>query len=274
MQVLDKGFVELVDHMGDDNRIVQAARVSTGRGLKDPETDKKLLRSLMRRGHTSPFEKVRFEFHCKMPLFIARQWIRHRTGSFNEISGRYAEVPRDYYVPEQWRKQSKSDKQGSDVDAVPQDAFNTQMTTSLVQHSEECFALYDDMLNHGVAREMARMVLPLNMYTQWYWTVDLHNLFHFLQLRMDSHAQWEFQQYAHAIMELIEPIVPWSVEAFRDFRLDAVTFNRNECDIAHALGDLMHDCAYVNEACERYGLSRTEEQELKEKWSKFSARML
>lgn len=270
MQVLDNGFVELVDHMGDDHRIVRAARVSTGTGLTDMATDKKLLRSLMRRGHTSPFEKVRFEFHCKMPIFVARQWIRHRTGSFNEISGRYSELKNEYYVPDQWRKQSTKDKQGSDDDAAPNEAFNTQMRASLVQHCDACFELYEDMLNHGVAREMARMVLPLNTYTQWYWTVDLHNLFHFLQLRLDKHAQWEFRQYAEAILQLITPIVPWSVEAFKDFKLNAVTFNKNECAIVCAGGHLLHDCAYFEEVCERYGLSKAEERELKEKWSHFS----
>ncbi len=227
--VLDKGFVRLVDYMGDDQRVLQAARVSTGKDMQkaDPEKDRKLLRFMFRKGHTSPFEKVRFEFHAKMPIFVARQWVRHRMASINEASGRYKEMPEEFYIPKVWRSQSKTNKQGADADFKHVD--NVAFSGLITAQCHKAFECYQELMDAGVAKEMARLVLPLNLYTEWYWTTDLHNLLNnFLYKRLDEAAQWEMRQYADAIYELITPIVPWSVEAFEDYKLHAVTLSHPE----------------------------------------------
>lgn len=202
ISVLDHGFVELIDYMGGDDRIVEAARV-------EPrfEGGAKLIRYMMKSQHTSPFEKVRFEFRVRLPIFVARQWIRHRTGSFNEISARYRELPGDFYIPslENLTTQADSNKQGrTDIQVGdPNCAQN-----DILYASKSAYETYEKLLRSGVARELARIVLPLNIYTEWYWTVDLHNLFNFLRLRNDTHAQWEVQQYAKAVQSLAWPIAP------------------------------------------------------------------
>lgn len=226
IDVLDHGYVALLDHMGNDDSVVEAARVSTSAGAKTREEDRALLEYLFRHRHTTPFEQVRFKFVAQMPIFVARQWIRHRTGSFNELSGRYSQMPDLFYRPERLRKQSTVNKQGG-VEGFSDEA-NASLLASMDSQLQSARKLYEHLLDAGVARELARIVLPLSQYTRWVWTTDLHNLFHFLELRLDSHAQWEFQQYGKTILQLIEPIVPWSVSAFRTYRLEAVTLSARD----------------------------------------------
>lgn len=199
--VLDKGFVRLVDYMGSDDMILQAARVSTGASSKGAARDRGLIRYLYRNKHSSPFEMSEFIFHIKAPLFVARQWLRHRTANVNEVSGRYTKLESEFYEPEYWRYQSKSNHQGSGglLDEQSEQIAHAAMQRSLEAANEA----YEKLLELGVAKEMARFVLPVNVYTQWFWKIDLHNLLHFLNLRMDSHAQWEIRQYATAILELV-----------------------------------------------------------------------
>jgi thymidylate synthase (FAD) len=211
-KVLDKGFIKVVDWMGDDSSIVQAARVSVGKGTKTFRDDEKLIRYLMKNQHMSPFEMVQTKWHVKLPIFVARQWIRHRTGSFNEISARYAEFNEEFYVPTVFRKQSTINKQGSSNETVQYE----------VTSYDVCLAEYKKMLEMGISREMARIVLPVGAYTQWYWSVNLRNLFHFLELRLDSHAQEEIRRYAEAIAEMVKERVPVCYSAFEEFVLHKV----------------------------------------------------
>ena len=226
IQCLDLGFVGLVDVMPRlvpedqktaDYAIVQAARVSYGDGTKSVNEDRGLIRYLMRHVHTTPFEMVEFKFHCKMPIFVARQWIRHRTANVNEYSGRYSVMKDEFYHPEldNVRKQSKTNKQGGDTQ-INQDTAKDFMAY-LDKICVEAYQVYDKYLQEGISREQARMVLPLNLYTEWYWKCDLHNLFHFLALRCDKHAQWEIRVFAEAMLGLIQPIVPMAVEAWNDY---------------------------------------------------------
>jgi thymidylate synthase (FAD) len=232
---LDKGFVRLVDFFGTDSSIVQAARVSYGKGTTKKSRDRDLIRYLMRHKHTSPLEMVEFKFHCKMPIFIARQWVRHRTASLNEMSGRYSEMPEECYVPRKDRlqRQAKDNKQGSEGQ-LDEMAQNT-ILTHLEKDQTELFDRYHSYLDIGLARELSRINLPLSTYTQWYWKMDLHNLFHFLRLRMDHHAQAEIQEYGNAIYDLIKPIVPISCEAFEDYVLGAETFSSTEMSVIKEL---------------------------------------
>lgn len=219
INVLDHGFVRLVDHMGDDLSIVQAARVSYDaewRTGEDAGKDEKLIAYLMRNNHTSPFEMVEFKFEVKAPIFVFRQWHRHRTWSFNEISGRYAELPEEYYVPEVGHIgiQSAHNKQMRDFvenDAAPQAVKVMELANSLA------FSDYHYLLNLGVPRELARSILPVATYSHMFAKVDLHNLFHFLRLRLHSHAQYETRVYAEAMLQLIEPIVPVAVKYFKEY---------------------------------------------------------
>jgi thymidylate synthase (FAD) len=222
---LDKGFVEIVDVMPRiipdgqtcDYAIAQMARVSYGQGTKSVNEDKGLIRYLLRHNHTSPFEGVDFKLHMKMPIFIARQMIRHRTVSLNEISGRYSVMKDEFYIPdvEDLRKQSTTNKQGGE------EAFAKESSQEFVDkidsNCKDAYAFYLQMLDAGVSREQARMVLPLNLYTEWYWKQNLHNLLHLLSLRADAHAQKEIRVYADAILELITPLVPWTIEAWNDY---------------------------------------------------------
>lgn len=211
----DYGFVRLVDYMGNDSSIVQAARVSYGGGIKTPEQDRKLINYLMRNKHTSPFEMVVFKFHVKLPIFVARQWIRHRMASYNEISGRYSILPSDFYIPalEYINTQDTKNKQGR-TNKIVEDALVMQQV--IAEHNQDAYEVYQYLLDNGVAREIARMVLPLNIYTEWYFKQDLKNLLDFLRLRTASNAQREFQDYANAIISLIEPIVPVTISAWRE----------------------------------------------------------
>jgi len=205
------------DRKTADFAIVQAARVSYGDGTKTVNEDRGLIRYLMRHAHTTPFEMVEWKFHCKMPIFVARQWIRHRTANVNEVSGRYSVLKDEFYVPEleDIRVQSKTNKQGGDQPISEMDAKN--FIAYLNEIDLKAYQLYQEYLEMGVSREQARMVLPVNLYTEWYWKIDLHNLFHFLALRCDSHAQKEIRVFGDAMLSLIRPIVPFAVEAWDDY---------------------------------------------------------
>lgn len=222
INVLDHGFVRLVDHMGDDMSIVRAARVSYNaekRTGEDAGKDEKLIRYLMSHKHTSPFEAVTFTFEVKAPIFVFRQWHRHRTASYNEVSARYSELPEEFYVPapEQVGVQSRDNKQMRVTDGEARqdaDAFNAVLRAN----SERCFNNYHTALRHGIPRELARCMLPLNTYSHMFVTLNLHNLLHFLKLRLHEHAQYEIRVYADAMMALIEPIVPMAISAFEGSR--------------------------------------------------------
>ena len=220
-KVLDHGFVRLVDSMPRENldsSIVQSARVSYGDGTKTTRGDRGLIRYLLRHWHTTPFEMVEFKFHIKMPIYIARQHMRHRTASINELSARYSVVPREYYEPEVLRGQSQINHQGSEG-VVDVDSY---ITDKVSNHSREAFNTYEELLEKGCCREQSRGILPQSTYTEFYWKINLHNLLHYLQLRMDSHAQKEIQEYANAIYNLVAPLVPITMEAFMDYRINGM----------------------------------------------------
>ncbi len=235
--VLDHGFVRVIDYMGDDAAVVQSARVSYGRGTRRVSEDAGLIRYLMRHRHTTPFEMCEIKFHVKLPIFIARQWIRHRTANVNEISARYSILDREFYLPapEHLAAQSASNRQGrGDVlegeeaarvlDLLREDATRTYDHYAAMLN-EAADGTPADPTRQGLARELARMNLTLNTYTQWYWKTDLHNLLHFLSLRADAHAQYEIRAYAEAMLAMVEAWVPQTYAAFRDYRLGAVTFS-------------------------------------------------
>jgi len=228
MPVLDHGFVRVVDYMGDDAAVVQAARVSYGRGTRKTSEDEGLIRYLMRHHHSTPFEMCEIKYHVKLPIFVARQWIRHRTANVNEYSARYSILDKEFYIPapEHLAAQSADNRQGRGAVLEGQDVARV---LGLLRHdAEQTYAHYEEMLDEngpGLARELARMNLTLNTYTQWYWKTDLHNLFHFLRLRADSHAQYEIRVYAEAMLETVKAWVPLSYAAFADYRLGAVTFS-------------------------------------------------
>ena len=233
----EHGFIALVDAMPRlvpegqtaDSAIVQSARVSYGQGTKMVSEDRGLVRYLMRHRHSTPFEMVEFKFHIAMPIFIARQWIRHRTANVNEYSARYSIMPDRFYRPDidNVRKQSKTNRQGGEG---PIDAGTAEDFLKLLENAEANYQKYLELTEKGVARELARAVLPVSVYTEWYWKCDLHNIFHFLSLRMDPHAQIEIQDYAKAMYELIKPIVPVACEAFEDYRLNAMHLTGLEID--------------------------------------------
>jgi thymidylate synthase (FAD) len=237
VKCLDHGFVAMVDCMPrlvpegktGDFAIVQSARVSYGQGTKQVSEDRGLVRYLMRHRHSTPFEMVEFKFHIAMPIFVARQWIRHRTANVNEYSARYSIVPDRFYRPDAdaVRKQSKTNRQGGDE---PIDAGTAEDFLKLLERAEANYKDYLSLTEKGVAREIARAALPVSVYTEWYWKCDLHNIFHFLSLRMDPHAQMEIQVFARAMYELIRPIVPVSCEAFEDYRLEGMHLTRLEVE--------------------------------------------
>jgi thymidylate synthase (FAD) len=211
VKVLDKGFVRLVDSMGGDQGVVDAARVSYGGVSKGADADKKLIAYLLAHAHGTPFEHAVFKFHVKAPIFVARQWFRHRMSSYNEISFRYTEVKDSFYMPAAWRGQDKKNKQGS-TSAAGLD--QKELSAGFKAHVDEALALYKKMIAAGVAREMARMVLPVNLYTEFYWTVNARALMNFVSLRADVHAQWEIQRYGEALAKLFRETMPWTYEAF------------------------------------------------------------
>lgn len=217
IEVLDHGYVSLVDAMGDDSSIADAARVSHNRDRNSENTrenDQKLINYLWANKHTSPFEHVMFKFEIKCPIFVARQWFRHRTGKYNEVSGRYVELPTEFYVPEMdvITRQSMKDHQARTGDQLP-NAEEIQLLIKL--QCEDCFIRYNHLLKQGCPRELARCVLPMSMYTRFYFTIDLHNLAHFLKLRLDAHAQYEIRVYAEAIRTMIIKYVPMAMNAMK-----------------------------------------------------------
>ena len=252
LPVLDHGFIALVDVMPRmvprpepgpptaDGAIVQAARVSYGQGTKKTSEDRALIRYLLRHRHTTPFEMVEFKFHVAMPIFVARQWIRHRTANVNEYSARYSILPDRFYTPslDEVRKQSRSNNQGGDerfsIDEATEVA-TAQEFLDFLKDVEELYPRYMKLTEQGVSRELARIGLPVSIYTEWYWKCDLHNLLRFLSLRMDSHAQEEIQAYARAMHDLIQPIVPITLEAWRDYAFDAMHLTRLEVEAVREL---------------------------------------
>lgn len=277
VKCLDHGFVRLIDYMGNDKRIVDAARVSYQQGTTKVSSDRDLIRYLLRHLHTTPFEKVRFEFHVKAPIFVARQWMRHRMGSFNEVSARYSVMPDEFYVPDPVRKQSESNKQGSSDETV--DEFKPTPTANPIDVrlylKEVTFANaykdYKALLEAGVARELARCVLPTSLYTEFYWTVDLWNLMHFLRLRIDSHAQKEIQVYGQAILQLVKEHcdLEYAMEAFQDYILDKPNISKYELEVLRSVIseldiDHGHVQAMINDRIENHPkMSKREKRESK-----------
>ncbi|MCX7800551.1 MAG: FAD-dependent thymidylate synthase [Fimbriimonadales bacterium] len=237
LPVLDKGFVRLVDYLGGDQRVVQAARVSYGAGTKSVRQDRALIHYLLSHDHTSPFEQVVLTFHVKMPIFVARQWVRHRTARLNEISGRYSVMRDEFYLPEAstLRTQSRDNKQARSDEPLPSDSAEA-ILRQMEEDQRTLYEHYETMLEQGLAREVARCNLPLSLYTEWYWQIDLHNLFHFLRLRLDEHAQYEIRCYARRLAECARAVAPISWEAFEEHHLGAVRFGKAELE---ALGRVM-----------------------------------
>ncbi len=261
---LDKGFVRLIDVMGDDAAIVQAARVSYGSGTKKVLEDRGLIRYLLRHAHTTPFEMVEFKFHVKLPIFVARQWIRHRTANVNEYSGRYSEMKDEFYTPNpnDIRPQSVLNKQGRSEETLP-DGMAEQAANAFKAGQDDAYAQYQEFLEQGIAREIARINLPVSNYTEWYWKIDLHNLFHFLRLRIDSHAQYEIRVFAEAIAELVKPFVPHAWEAFEDYVLNAHRMTAPELKVMKHLLESMEFPS--DETLAELGLKGREAVEFKDK---------
>lgn len=245
--ILDHGFIRVIDYMGDDNAIVQAARVSYGKGTKKVTEDQGLINYLMRHRHSTPFEMCEIKFHVKLPIFIARQWIRHRTANVNEYSARYSIMDKEFYIPtpENLAFQSTSNRQGRGDVVSPEKA--NKILNLLRDDALRAYDHYQDLLNHdnegniinpdedGLARELARMNLPVNYYTQWYWKVDLHNLMHFLSLRADAHAQYEIRVYAEAMLDVLKKWVPMTYEAFMNYRKGAAVLSANSLKVVKSL---------------------------------------
>ena len=233
-EVLDHGFVRVIDYMGDDAAICQAARVSYGKGTKSVQNDEGLIRYLMRHWHSTPFEMCEIKLHVKLPVFVARQWIRHRTANVNEYSARYSILDREFYIPEAdaLAAQSVVNNQGRGDALSGEEA--ARVLDYLKGDAARCYDHYEEMISQegqaGLARELARMNLPANIYTQWYWKVDLHNLFHFLRLRADAHAQYEIRVYAEAICKLVADWVPAAYGAFEDYRMGGATLSSKAID--------------------------------------------
>lgn len=246
--VLDHGFVRVVDYMGDDSAIVQAARVSYGKGTKKTQQDKGLINYLLRHRHTTPFEMCDIKFHIKLPIFVARQWIRHRTASVNEYSARYSILSKEFYVPEKCNlaMQSNINRQGRHDEAVPDDVADKVLST-LKNDANNCYDNYINMMNEdeegkvideaniGITRELARMNLTLNFYTEWYWKVNLHNLMHFVALRADSHAQYEIRVYAEVILDIIKAWVPYTFEALEDHVINGARLSGKGLEVVRGL---------------------------------------
>jgi len=247
--VLDHGFVRVIDYMGDDGAVVQAARVSYGRGTRRVSEDRGLIRYLLRHRHTTPFEMCEIKYHVKLPIFVARQWIRHRTANVNEYSARYSILDKEFHIPEQAQlaSQSAANHQGRDQVLGGDEA--KRVLEILHEDAEQTYAHYEEMLNEnadgerlnedgdGLARELARMNLTLNTFTQWYWKTDLHNLLHFLSLRADDHAQYEIRVYADAMLETLKRWVPLTHEAFMDYRMGSLELSAKALQVVRDLLD-------------------------------------
>ena len=234
--VLDHGFVALVDYMGSDADVEAAARVSYGAGTRRVSQTRGLVRYLRRHAHTTPSEMVEFKFHCSMPMFVARQWIRHRTASVNELSARYSLLPLLFYEPghEQFAYQSRLNNQGREADPAPT-ALYRRAIERWEQLRNEAAHGYEWLLSEDVARELARIDLPLSTYTQWYWKIDLHNLLHFLRLRVDAHAQWEIQEYGRVMAGMLQRVAPLSYEAWVDYEVLGARLSAGELEVLRSL---------------------------------------
>ncbi|MGA0539321.1 FAD-dependent thymidylate synthase [Neotabrizicola sp. VNH66] len=263
--VLDHGFVRVIDYMGDDSAIVQAARVSYGAGTKHVSNDEGLIRYLMRHWHSTPFEMCEVKLHVKLPVFVARQWIRHRTANVNEYSARYSILDREFYIPapEHLAAQSSVNNQGRG--AVLEGAEAARVLDLLKRDAGQMYDHYEEMLSQdgqqGLARELARMNLPMNIYTQWYWKTDLHNLFHFLRLRADAHAQYEIRVYAEAIAQTVKDWVPLAFAAFEDYRMGGVNLS------GKAVAVLKRRLAGETVTQEDSGMSKGEWREFEAIWA-------
>ena len=250
IKCLDKGFVRLVDSMGGDDAIVQAARVSYGKGTSKVSQDRGLIRYLMRHRHSTPFEMVEFKFHCKMPIFVARQWVRHRTANINEYSLRYSEARDEFYYPdpENIQFQSALNKQGRMGEVTPE--LKQKVQDYFKEISERSFEIYSELNQAGIARELARSILPVNLYTEWYWKNDLHNLLHFIGLRSDSHAQYEIRVFSDAMAESVKAVAPFAWEAYQDYIVKGMRFSRIEQSLLErtlperVIDDINEDIAY------------------------------
>ena len=272
IEVLDHGFIRVIDYMGDDSSIVQSARVSYGKGTKKISNDKGLIKYLMRHRHSTPFEMCEIKFHIKLPIFIARQWIRHRTANVNEYSARYSILDKEFYIPsaENLAAQSAINNQGRGDVLTDDEASN--VIQILKKDAEQTYSNYETLLNEssegniidesksGIARELARMNLTLNTYTQWYWKIDLNNLLHFLALRADDHAQYEIRVYADAMLDIVKKWVPLTYEAFEDYRIGGTELSAKEVNLMRKLlkGEKV--------SFEAEGLSKREWSELQRKF--------
>ena len=272
IEVLDHGFIRVIDYMGDDSSIVQSARVSYGKGTKKISNDKGLIKYLMRHRHSTPFEMCEIKFHIKLPIFIARQWIRHRTANVNEYSARYSILDKEFYIPsaKNLASQSAVNNQGRGDALTDDEASN--VIQILKKDAEQTYSNYEFLLNEssegniidesksGIARELARMNLTLNTYTQWYWKIDLNNLLHFLALRADDHAQYEIRVYADAILNIVKKWVPLTYEAFEDYRIGGTELSAKEVNLMKKLlkGEKV--------SFEKDGLSKREWSELQRKF--------
>ncbi|AHX04917.1 thymidylate synthase, flavin-dependent [Ehrlichia japonica] len=234
-KVLDKGFVRLVDYMGSDESVVQAARISYGRGTKSVSQDAALISYLMRHSHTTPFEMCEIKFHIKLPIFVARQWVRHRTANVNEYSARYSVLDHEFYIPEydQIAKQSEDNAQGRGSNLSDEDA--KYVADLLVHDSNMVYETYNKFLEKSVSREIARVNLTLNYYTEWYWKIDLHNLLHFLKLRSEANAQYEIRLYAKTMLDIVKKWVPLTYTAFVEYCLESQNFSKSALDVVRKL---------------------------------------
>ena len=232
--VLDHGFVRVIDYMGDDNAITQAARVSYGKGTKSVQNDEGLIRYLMRHWHSTPFEMCEVKLHVKLPVFVARQWIRHRTANVNEYSARYSILDREFYIPDPAHLNAQSVVNNQGRGEALEGAEAEKVLAYLRDDAMRCYDHYEEMISQdgqqGLARELARMNLPANVYTQWYWKVDLHNLLHFLRLRADAHAQYEIRVYAEEICKMVADWVPFAYRAFEDYRMGGANLSATALD--------------------------------------------
>jgi thymidylate synthase (FAD) len=267
---LDHGFVRVIDYMGNDTSVVQAARVSYGSGTKKTSADIALINYLMAHKHTTPFEMCEIKLHIKLPIFIARQWVRHRTASINEYSARYSILEEEFYIPQTQHlsAQSSINHQGRNAENTLSESEQQEVLNILIKDSQHCYQNYLKLINQdahgqqlnsdkqGLARELARMNLTLNCYTQWYWKINLHNLLHFLKLRADSHAQYEIRVYAEIILDIVKKWVPHSYNAFVNYQQNAKSFSQNALTV---LQKLLHQQLVSQESS---GLSQREWQEL------------
>ena len=237
IKVLDHGFIRVIDLMGNDSDIVSSARVSYGDGTKSVNGDEGLIRYLMKHKHTSPFEMCEIKLHIKLPIFVARQWLRHRTANVNELSARYSVMNEDFYIPDLKRMNTKdlSNHQSSNEEQIIDNA--ELLNAKMEDHNDDCYAFYKLLNHNGLSRELSRTVLPVNKYTEIYWKIDLHNLLHFIELRIKENAQYEIRQYAENLLKIVKSWCPFVYQAFIDYRLEAITLSRFDVELLRKMLD-------------------------------------